>query len=228
MTERWEQQLRDLHVQAPLEMWRRVQEGPRREPPVGPPPRRERVVAAVVALAVFAAVGAFAWRAFNPRSTALGSATPTPSSGQRVYTDPLGWTATYPSDWRVFITERTSDGLGTGVTFVNRGQPLQQGPIQDYVMLSISHALNATADPSAGSSPFPLSASDFKPAPGPMDSSVLDFTINGVRYLATLRIGASASKADIAAMDALIASIRPSAKTSSAVVHPTVAPSAAP
>lgn len=219
MTERWEQRLRDLHVEAPPEMWRRVQEGSRNQPPLGQPPRRVRLVAAVVALAVFAGAGVFAWRAFGPTSPAVSSAIPTPSSGLRVYTDPFGWTASYPADSLVFTTGRTSDGLATAVTFVNRVAALQQGPTQDYVMLRITHALYATADPSAGSSAFPLSASDFKPVPGPVDFSLLDFTIDGVRYSATLRVGASASKADIAAMDALIASIRPSATTSSAVVR---------
>jgi len=218
LTERWEKRLRDLHVEASPEMWRRVQEGSRNQPPLGLPPRR-RLVAAVVALAVFAGAGVFAWRAFGPTSPAVSSATPTPSSGLRVYTDPLGWTASYPADSLVFTTGRTSDGLATAVTFVNRVAALQQGPTQNYVMLRITHALNATADPSAGSSAFPLSASDFKPVPGPVDFSLLDFTIDGVRYSATLRVGASASKADIAAMDALIASIRPSASTSSAIVR---------
>ena len=47
--------------------------------------------------------------------------------------------------------------------------------------------------------------------PGPLNASVLAFTIQGVRYQATLTIGAYAHRADITAVDKLIASIRPSA-----------------
>lgn len=210
MTERWEHRLRELRVETPPEMWRRIQEGPRNTPQLGSPRRRERVLAAVVALAVFAAAGAFAWRAFGPGPARVGASPPTPSTRLRVYEDPLGWTAVYPADWHVFAMARTSDGLGSGVTFENHVDALKQGPIQDYVVLRITHPLNATLDPSAGSSSFPLSASDFKTMPGGLNASVLDFTIQGIRYEATLMVGASAHLADITAVDKLIASIRPS------------------
>src|SRR5439155_19731432 len=77
--------------------------------------------------------------------------------------------------------------------------------------LRIAHSLNASPDPSARSSSFPLSSSDFQPVPGPLNASVLAFTVQGVRYQATLTIGAYAHRVDITAVDKLIASIRPSA-----------------
>src|SRR5207248_2384387 len=115
MTERWEQKLREVNVQTPPDMWRRIQEGPSNEPLVDLPSRRQRVVAGLVALAVFTAAGVLVWRAFD-RST-VGPGIPTTSSVLRSYKDPSGWTAAYPSDWRVIRLGSTSDGIGTGVTF---------------------------------------------------------------------------------------------------------------
>lgn len=216
MTERWEQRLRDLQVDTPPDMWRRVQEGPRNEPSNGLPPGRQRAAAAAVALAVFVGAAVFAWQAFRPATTTIGSSSPTPPPGMSVYTDPLGWTAFYPSDWSVTTLQQTSDGLGAGVRIQNLAY-METGPIQDGVVLTVTHALDATPYPSAGSSSFPLAASDFKVSPGPSDASVLEFMIEGVRYQATLRVGSAAPRADVTAMGEVIASIRP---PSSAAAEP--------
>lgn len=65
MTARWERQLHRLReVPVPLERVReRAQQPPRPESPL--PPTRERVIAGVVAIAVFVIVAAFGWRAFT-------------------------------------------------------------------------------------------------------------------------------------------------------------------
>ena len=65
MTARWERQLHRLReAPVPLERVReRAQQSPRPGSPL--PPTRERVIAGVVAIAVFVAVAAFAWRAFT-------------------------------------------------------------------------------------------------------------------------------------------------------------------
>jgi hypothetical protein len=220
MTERWEQKLRDLHVDPPPDMWRRVQEGPRNEPPIGAPPHRQRVVAGAVALAVFVGAAVFAWQAFQSAATTVGTSSPTPPPGMSVYTDPLGWTAFYPSDWSV-TTLQQSDGLGTGVRIQNLAY-LETGAFQHGVVLTVTHPLDAVPDPSAGSSPFPLAANDFKVYPGPEDLSGLGFMIEGVRYQATLHVGSAAPIADVTAMDEVIASIRPPSLT--AAVSSTPAP----
>jgi streptogramin lyase len=87
--------------------------------------------------------------------------------------------------------------------------------VQDGVVLTVTHPLDAAPDPSAGSSSFPLSASDFQVNPGPADTSGLGFTIDGVHYLAALEVGSAASSADVTAMDEVIASIRPPSSTAS-------------
>src|SRR5205814_1301663 len=83
----------ELNGDTPRSMSRRVQEGPRNEPPIGLPPRRQRTAAAAVALAVFVAAVVFAWQGLRPNTTPGGSSSPTPPPGKAVYTDPLGWTA---------------------------------------------------------------------------------------------------------------------------------------
>jgi hypothetical protein len=64
MTERWQNELKKLRsLEAPDELRERVDPGPRGE---GLPPTRQRVLAGVVAFAVFAGAGAFVWRSFAP------------------------------------------------------------------------------------------------------------------------------------------------------------------
>ncbi len=96
MTERWEQRLGELQVEAPPDMWRRVQQGPRWQSRFGPPPRRQRVLAIVVALAVFAAAAVLVWNVFAP-----GAGRPASTAGWETYRDPAGWTMRYPSTWVV-------------------------------------------------------------------------------------------------------------------------------
>jgi hypothetical protein len=225
MTEGWERRLRDLHVDTPPDMWRRVQEGPRNVPSIGLAPRRQRVAAAAVALAVFAAAAAFAWQAFRPAATPLGASSPTPPPGMSVYTDPLGWSAFYPSGWSVTTPQHTSDGLGAGVTIQNSAY-MKTSTVPDGVALTITHPLDATPDPSAGSSSFPLAASDFKVSPGTSDASVSEFMIEGVRYQATLRVGSAAPRADVTAMGEVIASIRPPSSVAAGLDSASVCPAA--
>ena len=63
MPERWQDELKKLRrEQMPDGLRERAEAGPRRELP---PDGRQRIVAGVVAFAVFVAAGAFAWRAFE-------------------------------------------------------------------------------------------------------------------------------------------------------------------
>jgi hypothetical protein len=188
-----------------------VQEGPRGEPPPERTPRRERVAAAVVALAVFIGASLFAWNALGPTRAPAGSTSskPTPPPGMSVYADPSGWTAFYPSHWTSTLIPLTSDGLGKGVSITN--VPTSDQPTAlNAVILTITHSVDAVPDISAGSSSFPLSVNDFKPAPGTSNNTDLEFKVNGVAYLARVSFGPTASDADVAAMADVIASIRPS------------------
>ena len=76
MIERWETQIRKLRgVEPGPDLGTRFEEGPRGEPP---PPTRQRVVAAVTALALFLAAGVFAVRVFG---TGEESAPPPAAAG---------------------------------------------------------------------------------------------------------------------------------------------------
>lgn len=70
MTDRWQHAATRLRrLEPPSDLWPRISEGPSMAPL--PPPRRTRVVAAVTALGVFAAVGVLLWIAFTPGRTAV-------------------------------------------------------------------------------------------------------------------------------------------------------------
>lgn len=86
MPERWERELQRLRTVDPdtAQTWERAQRPPSGE---GMPPRRQRVVAGVVAFAVFAAAGVFAWQALRP-------------PGHTVATGPSGPTVTATFDTR--------------------------------------------------------------------------------------------------------------------------------
>jgi heat shock protein HslJ len=67
MTERWQDEVKRLGDLEPSDdIWRRAEQGPQGETGPSLPPRRQRVVAGVVAFVVFLAAGGFAWRALRP------------------------------------------------------------------------------------------------------------------------------------------------------------------
>jgi hypothetical protein len=67
MPERWERELRKLsRLEMPSDVSARMERGPG---PNALPPRRQRIVAGVVAFSVFAVAGAFAFQALRERST---------------------------------------------------------------------------------------------------------------------------------------------------------------
>jgi hypothetical protein len=109
MSRRWERELRSLRdIPAPVERIRALSaERPSRPTSGGPPPGRQRLTAGIVALVVFVAAGAFAWRAFegdgvvdetvgSAQSIAPTETTPPPDDGAVEYAAPFfmgvdGW-----------------------------------------------------------------------------------------------------------------------------------------
>ena len=84
MSERWEREVKRLRgEEMPPVIRERVERGPQRELPHD---GRQRVVAGLVAFAVFAAAGAFAWRTFDRAGTAGTEPTPSPAPGPAVVT----------------------------------------------------------------------------------------------------------------------------------------------
>jgi PASTA domain len=87
MSERWQRELEKLRtVGAPSSMRTRIDAGPTGEgvPPM--PGRRQRVVAGMVAFAVFGAAIAFAWGAFGRDGSETRAAEPAPTPGAAVFT----------------------------------------------------------------------------------------------------------------------------------------------
>src|SRR5262245_23355714 len=104
MPERWERELRKLGGldvdEAPVR--ERVDRGPTGD---RLPPRRDRLVAGVVAVAVFVAAGVFAWRAFAPGS-------PRESVGETPSVEPQP-----TADQVVVDIQRSSEGTGEPAAF---------------------------------------------------------------------------------------------------------------
>lgn len=70
MPERWQEELKKLRkVGLDDGTWRRVEQGPSADTGSGLPPPRQRVVAGVVAFAVFLAAGTFAWKILRPTTS---------------------------------------------------------------------------------------------------------------------------------------------------------------
>jgi hypothetical protein len=81
VTERWERELGRLKtLEAPDSMHTRMDRGPAGDGAPPDPGRRQRLVAAVVALSVFAAAGAFALRAFEGDAAPGQTDTPSPTT----------------------------------------------------------------------------------------------------------------------------------------------------
>jgi hypothetical protein len=70
MTERWQSELVKLRrAELGANLWDRIAEGPRLEPPPPPAATRSRALAATVAFAVFIAAAALVWNVFRPFET---------------------------------------------------------------------------------------------------------------------------------------------------------------
>jgi hypothetical protein len=150
--------------------------------------------------------------------------TPTPT-GTSTYTDPAGWTVTFPSAWAARSIE-VQDKVSThGVSISNVDEGLASpnaatpGPIgpdmasapSDVVALSI---ITISGGPPPGTpsddTPLPLSASDLQVAPGTCTvcPASMGFRSNGVQYEIDLWAGPDASQSDVTAARAIIDSFR--------------------
>jgi hypothetical protein len=86
MTERWQREVAKLHrAELPGDLWERITEGPRLQPPS--PRRPSRVIVAATALVVFIAAAALLWIVFTPfrttvRTLAGSDVLPVPARGE--------------------------------------------------------------------------------------------------------------------------------------------------
>jgi hypothetical protein len=151
-----------------------------------------------------------------------------PPADTTTYTDPAGWTADVPVGWNVLpfqTTKGDASAIGTQISNVDlRAPSIEPGlPIQtsglvlppDGIALVIAtdeDPANVQLPPASPASP-PLSIDDFAEGSSTGDGptiSLLWFNVGGHSLLASIKSGASASRRDVAAMDALVSSIRAS------------------
>jgi hypothetical protein len=163
---------------------------------------RRRVIAGVVAFAVFAAAGIFTWRAFAPGS---GDDHVAVTSG--IYRDPAGWSIHVPRGWHVvpFNVSDSSDGSRLqGVQLSNVELPMPAvgsglPPQPSSLVLSKKGVAvivaRTSGSPGGDEIPLPLSLDAFIAGSAPPGAPVLDvayFAAGGWTFVSTVKIGAHA------------------------------------
>jgi hypothetical protein len=107
MTERWQRELKKLRqLEPPSTTWPRAQQSPRWDRPDSS--RTGRVIASVVAFAVFAAAGVFTWAAFDGQPTTAGRMGP---PGEQVVRIDLA--SGTDGDLAAVLRSGTADAAGT-------------------------------------------------------------------------------------------------------------------
>jgi hypothetical protein len=160
---------------------------------------RRRTIAGLVAFAVFAAAGIFAWRVFTP-----GSGDDV-ANGSRIYRDPAGWTVHVPRGWSSLSFDVSDPSDGTrfhGVQLSNvelpkpvagsgaPPQPSGSALPKDGVAVIIAQTSGL---PGGDEIPLPLSVDAFAEGSTSSGAPVLDvayFAAGGSTFVSTLKIGA--------------------------------------
>jgi hypothetical protein len=188
-------------------------------------PRRDRVVRLTASIAVAAVfVAAAAWGvAVVGRDSADHTEGPTAPS-LKTFTDPrsIPITVAYPADWFAAPNSGHSWLDGNGLVVVNdrreMWRALRDGPfgthIRDFVGVTVFKAPNHAPTPTDSS--FPLDMADAKVDPGWGQESVryLNAQVAGVPIRIMVLAAKDASLQNIAAADAIVASIRPTGTAS--------------
>jgi len=224
-------QLREFDRVEPTPLWSAIESrhpGPELPPPVHP---IRRALVIVSALAVFTVAGAFAWQAFQPGGSSTGPTSP--SDGLQSYLNPMGiqLALEYPSRWYAesvsqdsnldpsktgrlqvgIVISNSVEAMPSGSTTVSSPAPLPANPDlpMDFVTVTILANDDAIGS-SVEDSTLPLLMDVAKVAPGPENVRILDAVIAGTPIQITVAAGPNSSKGDLAAADAIVASIRPS------------------
>ncbi len=168
----------------------------------GAPSTRRRVIAGLVAFAVFAAAGIFTWRAFAP-----GSGDDHVAATSGTYRDPAGWTIHVPRGWHVvpFDVSDPSDGsrlqgvqlsnVELPMPAVGSGLPPQPSSLvlpKKGVAVIVART---SGSPGGDEIPLPLSLDAFVEGSAPPGAPVLDvayFAAGGWTFVSTVKIGAHA------------------------------------
>lgn len=167
------------------------------------PSTRRRVIAGLVAFALFAAAGIFTWRAFAP-----GSRNGQVSTTSGIYRDPAGWNIHVPRGWQVlpFDVSDSSDGSlrFQGVQLSNvelptpavvPGTPPQpSGSVLPKNGVAVIVA-RTSGSPGGDEVPLPLSLDEFAVGSALPGAPVLQnayFAAGGWTFVSSVKIGAHA------------------------------------
>jgi hypothetical protein len=166
------------------------------------PSMRRRAIAGLVAFAVFAAAGIFAWSVFTP-----GSGDGNVAATTRVYRDSAGWTIHVPPGWSSLSFDLFDPSDGTrfhGVQLSNvelttpvvgsgaPPQPNSSALPKNAVAVIVAQTSSL---PGADEIPFPLSLDAFAEGSAPPGAPVFDvayFAAGGSTFVSTVKIGAHA------------------------------------
>jgi len=164
------------------------------------PSTRRRALAGLVAFAVFAAAGVFAWRIFTP-----GEGNGHVAATAHIYRDPAGWTIHVPKGWSALPFDVSDHADGTrfhGVQLSNvelpapvagsgaPPQPSGSALPKDGVAVIIAETSGL---PGGDEIALPLSLDAFSEGSAPSGAPVLDvayFAAGGGTYVSTVKIGA--------------------------------------
>jgi len=164
------------------------------------PSTRRRTIAGLVAFAVFAAAGVFAWKVFTP-----GSGDGNVAAGARIYRDPSGWTIHVPRGWSSlsFDVSDASDGTrfhGVQLSNVELPTPVagSGAPPQPSSSALPKNAVaviigQTSGLPGGDEIPLPLSLDAFAEGSALPGAPVLDvayFAAGGSTFVSTVKIGA--------------------------------------
>jgi hypothetical protein len=185
-----------------------------------------------VAVVVFVAAGAFAWRAFERNPEEEAGITPDLST----YTDPLGWRIDYPADWYVVPID-TGDARvqERGAQFSNIDLPVPlwfpDTPLQPNdadlpaygVAFIVTHRFGGPSQDLAQIPELPVSSRDLSvgSAPGGSPSiETLAFRIGDVPFQVVIKLGPEVAPGQLDVVNGLLSSLAPTDEDPSPVVNP--------
>jgi hypothetical protein len=221
MSQRWQRELhRLMELEPDPEALRRTALGERRPfgAIAGPPRRGGRLLAGIVAFAIFLAASSLIW---------IGRGDGTPTPGEETYRDAtFRWSIAYPSSLRLepittdrgrfeldgivltnFVPARTDDGSGVPAMGWLRSFP------DDGVALQFWHLESLGDDPPLADDPVPMSLGSLTPTDRYVGGSeprprYAWFHANGTSFNVAVWLGPSASEDDRAAIEDALSSIR--------------------
>jgi hypothetical protein len=205
--------------------WDKIQQRAASAEPIRDLGGRNVMRAVAISVATLVVLGATLYGLSGLGSSTTGPSANSTSSDLATYVNPMGIPITldYPSDWYAqSVSQPLLDGLvisnaagampSPGADSPSPG-PLPENPNLPANFVTLTVLARVTHGPPAPDSPLPLSMADAKVVPGPANIRTLEARVAGIDLEISLQGGQESSASDIAAADAIVASIRPAPAT---------------